>query len=170
MAGIIDEAMDACRPSMATRLQQFKADRPAGTLEVYGDPVRLAQIVRNLLDNASRYTPDGGEIALSVVVSDNTIVIAVSDSGIGVTAQALPDIFEPFAQDTHAIGFNEGGPGIGLTVVRVLVEAHGGSVAASSAGRGHGSQFVVTPPLNGPAAPSARPAATAAAQAPPGTL
>ncbi len=122
IAGIIDEAMDACRPLMATRLQQLKAARPTGVLEVHGDPTYLVQIVLNLLDNASRWTPDGGEIALSVVVADNTVLITVSDGRIG----------------------------IGLTVVQALVEAHGGSVAESSAGRGLGSQFVVTLPLAGP--------------------
>jgi len=147
MAGIIDEAMDACRPLMATRLQQLKADPPAGTLEVHGDSTYLVQIVRSLLDNASRWTPDGGKIALSVVASENTVLITVSDSGMGITARALPHVFEPFEQYIHATGFNRGGFGIGLTVVHELVEAHGGSVAASSAGRGLGSQFVVTLPL-----------------------
>ena len=150
IAGIIDEAVDACRPLMTTRRQQFKSHRPAGALEVHGDPPRLTQIVRNLLDNASRHTPHGGEIALSVAVSGNTVLITVSDGGSGITAQALPHVFEPFAQNIHAMDRNEGGLGIGLAVVRALVKAHGGSVAASSAGRGLGSQFVVTLPLAEP--------------------
>ncbi len=150
MAGIIDEAVNGCRPAMDTRLQHFGAHVPAGALEVHGDPVRLAQVVSNLLDNASKYTPDGGQIGLSVVVIDDALVMTVSDSGIGITAEALPIVFEPFVQDPHAIGFNGAGVGIGLTVVRELVEAHGGSVVASSAGSGLGSQFVVTLPLMRP--------------------
>ncbi len=147
IAGIIDETVDACRPLMAARRQKFDTDRPAGALGVHGDPTHLTQIIRNLLDNASRYTPEGGEIALSVVVSGNNVLITVSDSGIGIAAQALSGVFEPFERDIHATAFNEGGLGIGLTVVRALAEAYGGNVAASSAGRGRGSQFVVTLPL-----------------------
>ena len=153
MAVIIDEAVDACRPAMDTRLQNFAVQVPSCALEVDGDPVRLAQILSNLLDNASKYTPDGGEIRLSVAVVDDAIVMTVSDTGIGITAEALPHVFEPFVQDTHAIGFNGVGLGIGLTVVRELVEAHGGKVVANSPGNGLGSQFVVTLPLIGPTIP-----------------
>jgi diguanylate cyclase (GGDEF)-like protein len=151
MVGLIGEAVEACRPFMAARGQKFDANRPTGALEVQGDPIQLTQIIRNLLDNASRYTPEGGEIALSVVTSGNNVLITVSDSGIGITAQALGAIFEPFERDIHATVFNKGGLGIGLTVVRALAQAHGGNVAASSAGRGLGSQFVVTLPLADPA-------------------
>jgi len=115
---------------------------------MHADPVRLAQVLRNLLDNASKYTPNGGQITLSVTVLDETVVVSVSDNGIGITAELLPRVFEPFVQDKHAIGFNGAGLGIGLTVVRELVDAHGGNVAASSAGTGLGSRFTVTLPLD----------------------
>lgn len=154
MAGIIDTAVETCRPAMDMRLQHFTVNLPARALEVYGDPIRLAQILCNLLGNASKYTQDGGEIALSVAVVNAAIEMTVSDNGIGITAEALPSIFEPFVQDSHAIGFNGVGLGIGLTVVRELVEAHGGSVVASSGGSGRGSQFVVTLPVNGRAYPA----------------
>jgi len=147
LAVVIDEAVDACRPAMATRLQRFDVQMPAGALAVHGDADRLAQVFSNLLDNASKYTPVGGAIGLRVQVADETIVIAVSDSGIGITDEALPHVFDPFVQDTHAIGFNGAGLGIGLTVVRELVEAHGGTVVATSAGTGLGSRFTVTLPL-----------------------
>ena len=150
MAGIIDESVEACRPAMDTRLQHFGVQVPSCALEVDGDPIRLMQILCNLLDNASKYTQDGGEIRLSVAVVDDAILMTVSDSGIGITAEALPNVFEPFVQDTHATGFNGDGLGIGLTVVRELVEAHGGNVVASSAGRRLGSQFVVTLPRRPP--------------------
>lgn len=147
MVGIIDEAVDACRPAMDTRLQHFSVQVPAHSLEVDADPVRLAQILRNLLDNASKYTPAGGAIALSAAVEDDLVVVTVSDSGIGITSEVLPKVFEPFVQDPHAIAFSAVGLGIGLTVVRELVEAHGGSVIASSGGLGLGSQFVIRMPL-----------------------
>lgn len=148
LAGVIDQAVATCRPAMDVRLQHFVVQMPASALEVDGDPVRLAQILSNLLDNASKYTPDGGKIGLSVAVADEAVSITVTDSGIGITAEALPNVFEPFMQDTHAIAFDRAGLGIGLTVVRELVRAHGGSVTATSAGAGLGSQFVVRLPLH----------------------
>ncbi|HWU70345.1 MAG TPA: diguanylate cyclase [Pseudoxanthomonas sp.] len=154
MTSIIDEAVDACRLAMDMRMQRFSVQVPPRALEVNGDPVRLAQILRNLLDNASKYTPKGGEIGLSLAVEGNTIVMTVSDSGIGITVDALPQVFEPFVQEPHAVGFSGSGLGIGLTVVRELVEAHDGSVVANSAGSGQGSQFVVTLPLIRPKPPA----------------
>jgi signal transduction histidine kinase len=142
---LIDQAVQSCRPAMDARRQHFDVSVPAA-LEVDGDPVRLMQVLCNLLDNASKYTPVSGEIGLRVAAAGEAIVLTVSDNGIGITADALPAIFEPFVQDKHAVGVNGAGLGIGLTVVRELVGAHGGSVVASSAGRGCGSQFVVTLP------------------------
>src|SRR4249919_309632 len=154
LTSIIDEAVAACRPAMDTRMQHFSVQVPPGPLAVNADPVRLAQILRNLLDNASKYTPKGGDIGLSIVVHGDAIVMTVSDSGIWITVEALPRVFEPFVQEPHAIGFSGAGLGIGLTVVRELVEAHGGTVVASSAGTGRGSRFVVTLPLIAPRQPS----------------
>nr|WP_246312472.1 diguanylate cyclase [Aquabacterium terrae] len=150
LAVLIDAAVQACRPAMDARLQHFDVFVPAGALRVDGDPVRLTQVLCNLLDNASKYTPVGGEIGLSVQAALEEIAITVSDNGIGISAEALPRIFEPFVQDRHAVGFNGAGLGIGLTVVRELVEAHGGGVIASSAGSGFGSRFVVTLPVPAP--------------------
>lgn len=107
----------------------------------------LVQIVSNLLDNASKYTPDGGEIGLSVAIAEDAVVISVSDDGIGITAEALPHIFEPFMQDPHAVDFSGAGLGIGLSVVRELARAHGGTMVASSAGVGQGSRFAVSLPV-----------------------
>jgi diguanylate cyclase (GGDEF)-like protein len=146
LAGIIDAAVGSFRPAMNTRRQRFTLQMPEPPIDVHGDPARLAQVLGNLLDNASRYTPEGNEIGLSVVRAGDSIVITVSDSGIGITEEGLRTVFDPFVQDTHAIGIDDTGAGIGLTVVRELVEAHGGSVVANSAGRGRGSQFVVTLP------------------------
>ncbi len=147
MAHVIDAAVAASRPAMDERGQRFESHRPRGALSMQGDAARLEQIVSNLLDNASKHTHDGGRISLSVVVTADSLALTVSDDGIGITPQMLPSIFEPFVQDTHALGFHGVGLGIGLTVVRALVRAHGGDLVAHSAGAGRGSQFVVTLPL-----------------------
>lgn len=147
MVQIIKEAIDVCTPVMNTRLLHFAAHLPSCTLAVNGDPVRLTQILGNLLANAAKYTPPGGIVELSVNVEDDVLVMSVSDNGIGITAKALPFIFEPFVQDVHAVGFNGAGLGIGLTVVRELVEAHGGTVTGASGGDGKGSEFIVILPL-----------------------
>ena len=147
LAGVVDESVDTCRPAMDLRMQRLQVHLPARRLELHADPARLAQVFSNLLDNASKYTPNGGEIALSVVVERGCAEITVSDNGIGITPQAASGVFDPFVQEPHAVTFNGLGLGLGLTVVRELVEAHGGSVVASSAGAGLGSRFVVTLPL-----------------------
>lgn len=146
---VVNAAVEACRPAMDTRLQVFTVALPAGSVHVPGDASRLQQVACNLLDNASKYTPDFGRIGLSLEVVGDEVVLGVSDTGIGITPLAQENLFEPFVQDTHAIGFNGVGVGIGLTVVRALVEAHGGSVSAASEGRGLGSRFTVRLPRAG---------------------
>jgi diguanylate cyclase (GGDEF)-like protein len=148
MADIFDQAVETCRPAMELRLQRFTMQLPSsGPLDVYGDPVRLSQVFSNLLSNASKYTPHGGEISLSVKLLDHAMVITVSDDGIGISAEALPNIFDLFIQDPGALALYNGGLGIGLAVVRELVEAHGGTVVGKSAGKNLGSEFVVTLPM-----------------------
>ena len=149
LISILDAAITFVQPAMAGRHQHFSSQLPARPLTIHGHPGHLSQIVGNLLDNASKYTPDGGQISLSATRVGSTVEIRVVDSGLGITADALPNVFAPFAQDTHAIGFNGIGLGIGLTVVKELVEAHGGTVVASSGGRGQGSLFLVTLPVSG---------------------
>ena len=143
---ILRSAIDACGPVMRAKKQQFEAHLPDGQLMMSADPGRLAQILHNLLANAAKYTPVSGSIVLAVTATD-ALRISICDNGIGVSAKALPLIFDPYVQDEHAIGFNGSGLGIGLTVVRELVEAHGGKVTAKSEGKGKGSEFVVTLPL-----------------------
>lgn len=147
MVHIIQGAIEVCSPVMNTRHLHFNAELPACALSVDGDPVRLTQILGNLLGNAAKYTPAGGNVSLSVTAKDDVLEMSICDDGIGISAQALPFIFEPFVQDVHAIGFNGAGLGIGLTVVRELVEAHGGKVVGLSDGDGLGSTFIVTLPL-----------------------
>lgn len=146
MVQIIQGAIEVCSPVMNTRHLHFNAELPNCALSVDGDPVRLTQILSNLLGNAAKYTPAGGNVTLSVTARDDVLEMSIRDDGIGISAQALPFIFEPFVQDVHAIGFNGAGLGIGLTVVRELVEAHGGTVVGMSDGDGLGSTFIVTLP------------------------
>ena len=145
----VDAAIEICRPAINLRSQHFQLRFPTVAVEVDGDPVRLTQAICNLLANASKYTPEGGQIMLQLKTTADAAVItlSVSDDGIDISAGVLPEVFKPFVQDAHAVGFNGTGLGIGLTVVRELVEAHGGSVVARSGGAGCGSQFVVILPL-----------------------
>lgn len=144
---LINDVARASRHAMDTRLQRFHLDLPLQPITLVADPIRLSQILSNLLDNASKYTPEGGEIHLTAGMQGDNVVISVADNGIGISAAGLWRVFEPFAQDTHAMAFNGQGLGIGLTVVKELVEGHGGTVDAVSAGVGLGSEFVLTLPL-----------------------
>lgn len=148
MSEVLNQAVDTCRPAMDVRLQQLKVKLPHSPIRVYGDPMRLAQIFSNLLANASKYTPHGGEITLTAKAREDSIEITVADKGIGISAEVLPHIFELFVQDVHAMTPHNYGLGIGLAVVHDLVELHGGTVVATSAGRHLGSQFVVTLPMS----------------------
>lgn len=156
LAKVIEGAVGACRPVMDSRGQQLALEIAPGLPTLVGDPVRLGQVVRNLLDNASKYTPAGGRIGLSAMASGESVGIVVSDDGIGISAAALPSVFNPYVQDPEALGFDGRGLGIGLTVVRELVEAHGGTVTAHSEGAGTGSRFEVTLPLQPRPAPADR--------------
>jgi len=151
---LIDDVVDASRPAMDIRLQRFLVRVQAGETVLTGDPLRLSQVLRNLLDNASKYTPRSGEITLSMVRGADAVVLKVRDNGIGISAQALPHIFEPFMQDEEAVAFHGHGLGLGLTVVQELVNAHGGTVTAHSAGAGKGSEFTVTLPFAAAPAPA----------------
>ena len=147
LVSVLDQVIMACRPGMQARQQHFSVELLTGPINVRGDLVRLAQIFNNLLDNASKYTPEGGEIALRLTRDDHSVSISVRDNGLGVAPEILPLIFELFVQDAHVFAHSSGGLGIGLAVVRDLVEAHGGTVVGHSAGRDLGSEFVVTLPL-----------------------
>jgi signal transduction histidine kinase len=154
---VIEAAIAKQRPQMDERGQHFELHRPDGVLGVVGNATRLEQVLDNLLDNASRHTHEGGRIGLTVVAGSDTLTLTVSDNGIGIIAHSLPGLFGAFVQDAHALGYNDAGLGIGLTVARALVRAHGGDIVAQSAGAWRGSQFIVTLPL------MARPDATQAA-------
>ena len=144
---VLDRVVETCRPSMDTRHQRFTVLRPAGALMVLGDSVRLIQVFGNLLENSSRYTPERGEISLTAATVGDCVVVTVKDNGIGITAKALPHVFDIFVRDARATAVNEVGLGIGLSVVRELVKAHEGGVVAHSAGEDTGSEFVVRLPV-----------------------
>ena len=143
LSQVLLESAHSCRPVMERRQQRFIV-KVAPHLPIEGDPIRLGKIFCNLLNNASKFTPEGGEIILSAAAVGESAVVAVSDSGVGISAETLPAIFEPFVRDKDAAAFDGEGLGIGLTAVRDLVEAHDGTVTAESAGSGLGSRFVVT--------------------------
>lgn len=144
---ILRGAIDACSSLTSAKRLHIYTEIPKGPLMVSGDPIRLAQIFTNVITNAAKYTPSGGRIDLKVNTTAEDLLVTISDNGIGISAQALPVIFNPYVQDAQAIGFNGSGLGIGLTVVRELVEAHGGTVEGSSEGVGKGSEFTIKLPL-----------------------
>jgi diguanylate cyclase (GGDEF)-like protein len=147
MAAVTDAAVAVFRPTLQRHRLRLVWQRPTAPVGVDGDADRLAQIVSNLLDNACTHTPDGGRIGVTLTVLDRTVALTVADDGMGIATEALPEVFEPFALDLHALDFHGVGLGLGLAVARALVRAHGGQIAAHSDGTRRGSRFVVTLPL-----------------------
>jgi signal transduction histidine kinase len=143
---LLAEAVDMAGPSLKAHDHRVTTTVEAGRLACRGDPVRLAQAVANLLNNAARYTPRGGRIELSARRDGDAAHITVSDDGRGIPADVLPHIFELFYQGPQSPDRSEGGMGVGLTVARNLVEMHGGSVCAHSDGPGRGACFTVRLP------------------------
>lgn len=147
VSNVVAESVDASRPGVEARGHTLSVDPIDPMLAVQGDPVRLIQVFSNLLNNAARYTPDGGRIDLTVWEESGSVVVCVRDSGVGIDAGDLLGIFDMFVQVSGTTRASQGGLGIGLTLVKSLVELHGGQVHATSAGLGQGSQFSVKLPL-----------------------
>jgi PAS domain S-box-containing protein len=147
MAAVVVRAVEISRPLIDARKHTLAVSLPEQTVRVAADPTRLAQVVSNLLNNAAKYTEVGGCIELTVEPGDGEAVLRVRDTGVGIAADMLSQIFEIFTQVRGCLSRSEGGLGIGLALVRSLVEMHGGSVVAHSEGPGHGSEFVVRLPL-----------------------
>jgi len=144
---VVQEAFDAVSPSAGARRITIDRDVPARVPDIRADPDRLRQVVWNLLANAIKFTPEGGHIVLTVRRAADQIEIAVTDTGKGISAEFLPLVFEPFRQaDTRKSGESHG-LGLGLTIVRRIVEAHGGRVEAHSEGLGSGATFCVWLPM-----------------------
>jgi PAS domain S-box-containing protein len=149
---VIQTAIEGSRPVLNKWGHQLSVSFPAEPVYLDGDATRLSQIIANLLNNAAKYTDIGGRISLKVETTAEHAVVSVKDNGIGIPPDALPQIFDLFAQVNQALERSEGGLGIGLTLVRRLVELHGGTVEALSDGPGKGSEFVVRLPLPAPVA------------------
>jgi PAS domain S-box-containing protein len=143
----VEQALEASRPLIEARQQRLTLELPSAPLILYGDLTRLTQVFSNLLNNAAKYTDTAGQITLSVEASDSKAQVRVRDTGIGIETQHLPHVFDMFAQLAPALDRSGGGLGIGLALTRGLVELHGGTIEAYSAGSGRGSEFVVTLPI-----------------------
>ena len=147
VADVVRDAAGSVATMLAVRGQTLALDLPEdGTLRLDADPARLLQVLENLLTNASKYSDDGGAITLRVCAEADMVRIEVSDAGVGIAPEALPQLFQLFSQVDATIDRSQGGLGIGLALVRRLVELHGGAVSAHSAGKGQGATFVVRLP------------------------
>ena len=147
LTGVIETAVESVRPSVEAAAQALEIDLPPKPIILYADDARLAQAVSNILLNASRYTPDRGHIRLAVECAQDNCLIRVADDGIGIEPDQQQKIFDLFAQADHLPGRIRDGLGIGLSLVKALVEMHDGRVEVKSAGRGHGSEFTIVLPL-----------------------
>jgi PAS domain S-box-containing protein len=148
LAAVIYSAVETNRPLIGERRHQLTVVVPPQPLRVEGDQTRLVQVVGNLLHNATKYTDEGGSIWLEAAREGGAAVVRVRDNGMGMSADLLPHVFDLFTQADRSLDRSQGGLGIGLTLVRQLVELHGGRVEARSDGPGRGSEFVVRLPLS----------------------
>lgn len=146
---VINNAVETSRPLIESRGQELSISKSTVRQWVEGDRVRLAQVLSNLLNNAAKYTAEGGRIMLNVSQRGSDAIIEVKDTGIGIAPDILPQIFDLFTQADQSLAHSQGGLGIGLTLVRQLVEKHGGTVTAASPGVGLGSTFTVRLPTSG---------------------
>lgn len=144
---VVDAALDTSRQVIESAGHFFSLQLPPDPLTLDADRTRIMQVLANLLNNAAKYTPHGGKIILSAKQADHEVVIRVTDTGVGIPAEMLPKVFEMFIQVGTSLERSQGGLGIGLTLVKRLVEMHGGSVSAESPGTGQGSTFIVRLPL-----------------------
>jgi PAS domain S-box-containing protein len=147
MRGVVERAVESARPLIDRRRHVLTVDIPDGPIWLQADPARLEQVVVNLLNNAAKYTDEGGQIWLGLRRDGHEMVLSVRDSGIGIDLKQFPDIFDLFTQAARSLDRAQGGLGIGLSLVQRLVEMHRGTVEAHSDGLGRGSEFTVRLPL-----------------------
>lgn len=143
---LLKDSVESIQTSTQTKHQTFNLELPTQPIYLEGDPVRLTQVFTNLLNNASKYTSEGGRIDLRVSVEGSSVIVRVQDNGMGIEPQLLPHIFNLFIQGERGLDRSEGGLGVGLSLVKKMVELHDGEVNAYSKGAGQGSEFVVQLP------------------------
>jgi PAS domain S-box-containing protein len=148
VAGVIANAIEMCGPLFAQKRHVLSVEAPRTGLPVFGDAIRLGQVLSNLLNNAAKYTPPGGRITVKGALEQGYVVVRVRDTGIGIAPGALHRIFDLYAQERTAREGGNDGLGLGLTIVRRLVEAHDGTIEAHSEGVGAGSEFVLRLPVS----------------------
>ena len=147
LASVIEETVDTVRPAASAKSIQLEVALDSRDGWIFGDPYRLQQIIWNLLFNAIKFTPEGGRVEVRLQRADGKAEVTVSDTGQGISAEFLPHVFDRFRQANSTTTRRHGGLGLGLAIVRALVELHGGSVCADSQGEGRGAEFTVKLPL-----------------------
>jgi PAS domain S-box-containing protein len=147
LARVVREAVEQAGPLVQSRRHQLSLALPEVAVTVEGDHTRLVQVATNLLNNAAKYTPPGGEIDVELALGHTHARLSVRDTGVGIGPELLPAVFDLFTQGSRTLDRTQGGLGLGLALVRKLVELHGGTVEAASAGAGQGSTFTVRLPL-----------------------
>jgi len=147
LASVIARAIETAHPVLDAQGHELHTKLPPEPIWLSADPIRLAQVIANLLNNAAKYTSKAGQIWLMAERQDQEVEIRVRDTGIGIAPELLPQVFDLFVQADRSIERSQGGLGIGLTLVKKLVEMHGGTVSARSEGRGQGSEFAVRMPV-----------------------
>lgn len=150
LALVVNESLQQIRPLIESHQHHMAVSLSPGHLLVSGDPARLVQVTSNLLENAAKYTPPGGDLALKVTLDKGELCLTVGDNGSGIDPELLPDIFELFTQGERTPDRHQGGLGLGLALVKSLVQLHGGRVTADSPGHGKGARFCVYLPAIAP--------------------
>ncbi len=147
LATVLMSASETVRPLIESRGHELRITLPQQPIPLDADLTRLSQVFMNLLNNAAKYTESGGRIDIEAALQNDDVIVGVRDNGIGISAEVLPNVFELFVQGDRSLERAQGGLGIGLTLVKRLVEMHGGSIQAKSEGPGHGAEFLVRLPL-----------------------
>jgi CheY-like chemotaxis protein len=153
LTAMVAQCIDMHRPALTARRHTLTQAMPVGPVWIHGDGARMQQVINNLLSNANKYTPEGGSVHVAIAVEQRTAVLTVRDNGMGIEPDLLPRVFDLFEQGKRALDRNQGGLGVGLTLVQRLVKLHDGHVEADSAGVGQGAEFrVYLPCLQAPMA------------------
>jgi signal transduction histidine kinase len=163
LQALVESALEVARPFIEKSQQRLELSLPPGDTWLYVDAVRMSQVIANILHNASKFTPDRGRIALAAQQDSDGLRITISDEGVGIAPDLLGSVFELFSQGDRSLDRSQGGLGIGLSLVRGLVDMHGGTVAAHSEGPDRGSQFVIRLPRDAMTQPAQAPATAASA-------